>query len=253
MELLFAAPPLFFVIALAFSILGLGGGLLYIPILFWLGMDLKTEAIPLGMLLNVVNGSTAAVTYVAQGIVKWRIALPFGIAMVALAPVGALLNARVPRDPLLIALAAFTGLAALLMLYGWQPERGELTGRSAVLVGLSSGSVLGLVAGLLGVGGGVFVVPLLYLVGLSPKAAAATSALVVVGSGLSSFVSHLIIGARPEWGVWLAAAASVFLGSEIGSRVISGRLNPRATQSVFGVVLLVVAIVLVVKDLVFAG
>ena len=43
--------------------LGLGGAGLYIPILYWMGLDFKTEAIPLGMLLNVINSATAATTY----------------------------------------------------------------------------------------------------------------------------------------------------------------------------------------------
>jgi uncharacterized membrane protein YfcA len=43
--------------------LGMGGSQLYIPILFWLGMDFKTQAIPLGLLLNIVNSSSALITY----------------------------------------------------------------------------------------------------------------------------------------------------------------------------------------------
>ncbi|MCD6400546.1 MAG: sulfite exporter TauE/SafE family protein [Anaerolineales bacterium] len=49
--------------ALVFSVLGMGGSQLYIPLLYWLGMDFKTEAIPLGMLLNLVNSGSAAVIY----------------------------------------------------------------------------------------------------------------------------------------------------------------------------------------------
>jgi hypothetical protein len=49
----------------------------YIPILFWTGRDFKTEAIPLGMLLNLVSSSSAAITYGRKGIVAWRMAGPF--------------------------------------------------------------------------------------------------------------------------------------------------------------------------------
>ena len=55
MSIFYLVPPLFFVIAFVFSMLGMGGSQLYIPILFWMGMDFKTEAIPLGMLLNAAN------------------------------------------------------------------------------------------------------------------------------------------------------------------------------------------------------
>lgn len=247
MSHLYLIPPLFFAIAFIFSMLGMGGSQLYVPILYWMGLDFKTEAIPLGMLLNVVNSSSAAVTYARKKLINWRVALPFGVAMIALAPVGARLNVELPVEPLLAFFAVFTACAALLMLSGWKPKRGELSPRGRVILGLSTGSILGLIAGLIGRGGGSFVVPLLYIAGLTPQAAAATSALVVTGSGLSSFVSHLTTAATPNWGIWGLSVLSVLTGSQLGSRFMSTRLDPRRLKTVFGVVLLIVA-ALILKD-----
>ena len=75
MEPVYVAPPLFFIIAFVFSMLGMGGSQLYIPVLFWLGMDFKTQAIPLGMLLNVVNSSSAAFTYAGKRLI-WLLSEP---------------------------------------------------------------------------------------------------------------------------------------------------------------------------------
>ncbi|MFN2188739.1 MAG: sulfite exporter TauE/SafE family protein [Candidatus Promineifilaceae bacterium] len=247
MSHLYLIPPLFLGIAFIFSMLGMGGSQLYIPILYWMGMDFKTEAIPLGMLLNVVNSSSAAVTYARHKLVNWRVALPFGAAMIALAPVGAWLNVELPVEPLLVFFAIFTAAAALLMLSGWKPKRGELSPRGRVILGLSAGSILGLIAGLIGRGGGSFVVPLLYITGLDPQAAAATSAVVVTGSGLSSFISHLATAASPDWGVWGLSVLSVLVGSQLGSRFMSTRLDPKRLRTMFGIVLLVVA-ALILKD-----
>ena len=250
MNAFYLIPPLFFVIAFIFSMLGMGGSQLYIPILYWMGMDFKTEAIPLGMLLNVVNSSSAAVTYARHRLINWRVAVPFGVAMIALAPVGAWLNVELPVGPLLAFFAVFTASAALLMLSGWKPKRGELSPRGRVILGLTAGSVLGLIAGLIGRGGGSFVVPLLYIAGLDPQTAAATSALVVTGSGLSSFVSHLATAASPDWSIWGLSVITVLAGSQLGSRFMSTRLNPKRLKTVFGVVLLGVA-ALIMKDVIF--
>ena len=250
MSNLYLAPPLFFAIAFIFSMLGMGGSQLYVPILYWMGMDFKTEAIPLGMLLNVVNSSSAAVTYARHKLINWRVAVPFGVAMIALAPVGTLLNVELPVKPLLVFFALFTASAALLMLSGWKPKRGELSPRGRVILGLSAGSILGLIAGLIGRGGGSFVVPLLYIVGLDPQSAAATSALVVTGSGLSSFVSHLATAASPDWAIWGLCVLTVLAGSQLGSRFMSTRLDPKRLKTVFGVVLLGVA-ALIMKDVIF--
>jgi uncharacterized membrane protein YfcA len=252
MSILYLAPPIFFAIAFVFSMLGMGGSQLYIPILFWMGMDFKTEAVPLGMLLNLVNSSSAAITYGRKGLIAWRIAIPFAVTMIAFAPLGVWLNIQLPVKPLLIFFALFTAAAAVLMLSGWRPKRGELSNRGRVLLGLTAGSLLGIIAGLIGRGGGSFVVPLLYIAGLDARMAAATSALVVTGSGFSSFVSHLATAAQPQWGIWLATVVAVLLGSQLGSRLMADRLKPRAIKLVFGWVLLGVAALIIVKDVILA-
>ena len=250
MSIIYVAPPLFFAIAFIFSMLGMGGSQLYIPILFWLGMDFKTEAIPLGMLLNVVNSGTAGYTYARSKMIVWRVALPFGMAMVIFAPLGAWLNVQIPAKPLLLFFALFTAAAALLMLSGWKPKGGGLSPRNRVVLGLSAGSVLGLVAGLIGRGGGSIVVPLLYMAGLNPQAAAATSAIVVTGSGLSSFISHIAAAANPEWGVWMACVIAVFLGGRWGSRFMATRLKPHTVRRTFGILLLCVAALILVRNVI---
>jgi uncharacterized membrane protein YfcA len=246
-ETLYLAPPLFLLIALVFAMIGLGGSQLYIPILFWLGMDFKTQAIPLGMLLNVVNSSSAAWTYGTRRMIAWKVAIPFGIAMVLLAPLGTWINVTLPAKPIILLFALFTASAGVLMLSGWRPKGDGLSSGQRVFLGITAGSVLGFFAGLIGRGGGSFVVPLLYIAGLEAKVAAATSALVVTFSGTSSFVSHIASAARPVWGVWILCAIAVFLGGQIGSRLMAEKLKPRSVKLVFGWILLGVAVLLIVK------
>lgn len=248
----FLAPLLFFAISFVFSMLGMGGSQLYIPILYWMGMDFKTEAVPLGMLLNVVNSSSAAITYGRKKLIVWKVAIPFAAAMILFAPLGVWLNVQLPVKPLLVFFALFTAAAAILMLSGWKPKQGEMSDRKRVVVGLSAGSALGVIAGLIGRGGGSFVVPLLYIVGLEAKMAAATSALVVTSSGLSSFVSHLATAAEPNWSVWAATVGAVLLGSQLGSRLMAGRMKSRGVKLVFGCVLLAVAALIIIKDVILA-
>jgi len=252
MNIFYLVPPIFFVIAFVFSMLGMGGSQLYIPILYWMGMDFKTEAVPLGMLLNVVNSSSAALTYGRKKLIAWRVAIPFAGAMIAFAPLGVWLNVQLPVKPLLIFFALFTAAAAVLMLSGWKPKRGGLSARGRVVLGLSAGSGLGIVAGLIGRGGGSFIVPLLYITGLEARLAAATSAFVVTCSGTSSFISHLATAAQPQWGVWIGSVAAVLLGSELGSRLMAGRMKSRAVKQVFGWVLLGVAALIIIKDVILA-
>jgi uncharacterized membrane protein YfcA len=252
MDTTYLAPLIFFFIAFVFSMVGMGGSQLYIPILFWLGMDFKPEAIPLGMLLNVVNSSSAALTYGRRRMIDWRVALPFGAAMIILAPFGTWLNVSLPTKPVIVIFALFTATAATLMLSGWRPAPGGLSPRGHLILGVSAGGVLGFFAGLIGRGGGSFVVPLLYIAGLEAKIAAATSALVVTCSGSSSFLSHIATAAEPRWGLWLLCAAGVLAGSQAGSRVMAEKLPAAAVRLIFGWVLLGVATLLIIKDVALA-
>ncbi len=243
--------PLFFVIAFVFSMLGMGGSQIYIPILFWAGLDFKTAAIPLGMLLNVVNSSSAAVTYARKRLIDWRIGLLFGVAMLVAAPLGAMTNHLVPTPALIVVFAGFTAAAGILMWFGKQPSR-RLEGGGRTALGLAGGGSLGFLAGLIGRGGGSFVVPMLYLAGVEAKTAAATSALAVTFSGASSFVSHIATAATPDWPLWGSCVVAVFAGSQIGSRVMAERLRSRSLKRIFSVVLLAVAATLIIKDVLLA-
>jgi hypothetical protein len=243
--------PAFFVIAFVFSMLGMGGSQIYIPILFWAGLDFKTAAIPLGMLLNVVNSSSAAVTYARKRLVDWRIGLLFGVAMLIAAPFGAMTNHLVPARALIVVFAGFTTAAGILMWFGKQPSR-RLEGKQRTALGLAGGGGLGFLAGLIGRGGGSFVVPLLYMAGVEAKTAAATSALAVTFSGASSFVAHLATAASPDWPLWGGCVAAVFVGSQIGSRVMAERLHSRSLKKIFSIVLLAVAATLIIKDVILA-
>ena len=146
MSIFFLAPPIFFVIAFVFSMLGMGGSQLYIPILFWMGMDFKTEVVPLGMLLNVVNSATAAVTYWRKKLIALDVAVPFAFTMILFAPLGVLLNVKLPVEPLLIFFALFTAAAGILMISGWKPGKKDLSQRGQLILGLVSGAILGTIA-----------------------------------------------------------------------------------------------------------
>ncbi|BBB33349.1 conserved hypothetical protein [Thermotomaculum hydrothermale] len=244
-------PVMFFFIAFLFSMLGMGGAQIYIPILFWSGLDFKTEALPLGILLSVVNSSSATITYARKKLIDWRIGLLFGITMLAFAPIGAYFSKIVPTRLLIFIFALFTAISGTLMWIGWQPKN-KMTDKNRTVLGLLGGSGLGFLAGLIGRGGGSFVVPLLYMAGIDAKAAAATSALAVTFSGVSSFVSHIAIAAKPNWVLWGECVVAVFAGSQLGSNFMATKLKGKAVKKIFAIVLLLIAAILIIKNVIFA-
>jgi uncharacterized membrane protein YfcA len=101
------------------------------------------------------------------------------------------------------------------------------------------GMVIGFVAGLLGIGGGVFIVPLLiYVLRIPAKTTAATSIFIVVFSSFSGFMAHVSI-ARPDWRFILIAALFSFAGGQVGSRIMAEKLKGPTIRKIFGGILLV--------------
>jgi len=250
LDTIYFTPLVFFGIAFGFSMLGMGGSQVYIPVLFWLGMDFKTEAIPLGLLLNIVTSSSALVTYFRSQLVKWRVGLILGIAMVSLAPVGTLVNLGLSAETLILLFALFTIGAAVLMLSGWRPRLTQPSRSKSAIWGISAGSGIGFLAGLIGRGGGSFVVPALYMMGLEAKNAVATSFLAVTMSATSGFISHLALAASPNWAIWGPCIAAVLGGSQIGSRVMAGRVKSPIIRKAFGIALLCIAATLIIRSVV---
>ena len=115
----------------------------------------------------------------------------------------------------------------------------ERTSRDALLV--PAGFLIGFVASLCGIGGGLFAVPILhYLLGLELKRAVATGLVLVLATTSGATVTEVL---RPDpdliWPVVGGLVAGVLVGAGLGFRV-SERLDNRGLKRVFVVVLLVV-------------
>ena len=64
-------------------------------------------------------------------------------------------------------------------------------------------------------------VPLLYIVGMEAKLAAATSTLIVTASGASGLISHFFTALEPHWNIWIINIVAVIIGNQIRCRVMA--------------------------------
>ena len=93
------------VLAFIFSMLGLGGAMLYIPVFHWFGYDFKSVAIPTGLLLNGITALSAAVFYLRSKMVDIKGSIPLIISSFIGAPVGAYFTKLLPTRTLIILFA----------------------------------------------------------------------------------------------------------------------------------------------------
>jgi len=234
------AAALVFVFTTVLTIAGVGAAFIVIPTLYWLGVPL-TEAMAAGLLLNAISMTVASVNFARLRLIAYRTALPVIALAVVFSPLGAYSSRYVPRSLLLALFAAFLVFAALMMLL-YRPRAGErrFSAPAEVGTGAALGVGAGYLGGLLGVGGGNFVVPVLVWLGFDPKRASATTAFIVVFSSLSGFFGHAALGGL-SWQLlaWCAAGsvAGALLGSSLMARMPSARV-----KTVIGFVLLAIAV-----------
>ena len=242
--------PLIFLISLVLTMVGLGGGLFYSPLFLLLGFPPPVAAAT-SLFLNGVAAMSAAITYWRQKMVDAGTGLALLIASTLAAPAGAMLSPLVPARIYVLVLACVMLLAAARMMVGGPPAPRERDGSSLsrIMYGAAAGLAIGIMAGLLGIGGGIFIVPFLVsLAGMSIKRAAATSTFVVTFSSMSGFLAHVGIHGI-DWGFALPAALVCFLGGQAGSRLMITRVSPRVIKRIFAVILVLFAARLLQKVL----
>jgi uncharacterized membrane protein YfcA len=231
---------LVFVFSGLLAMAGLGAAFLFVPLFYYLGVPLA-EATPTALLLNVVSLLLATINYWRGKLINWRLGLPVLVAAVVLSPIGARLTASVNKTLLLGMFAAFLVFAGAMMLFYKAKTREQALSRPVeVAAGAGVGTVAGFLGGLLGVGGGNFILPVLNWLGLDAKVAAGTTALVVVFSSLSGFLGHATMGGLDPIFVGVMAVMAAG-GSIAGSQLMKTKVSNAQLKKIIGVLLFVIA------------
>ena len=228
-----------FVLTALLTIAGVAAAFVLIPVFLALGIEVHT-AMATALLVNAVGLSVASVNFIRRQLVVWRVALPMMAIASVLSPLGASVNRGLDRPVLLSLFVGFALFAALVMLF-YTPRAREPSANSPLLlvVGLGVGGLAGFLCGLLGVAGGSIIVPALVALGVDPKKASASTALVVIFSSLTGFLSHLSLAM--DYGLlgWTAAGSAA--GAALGSWLLADRLDGRRVKPLVGLVLLGIA------------
>ena len=176
-----AAAAAGFAAGLCGGLFGVGGGIVMVPVLTrHFGLDQHRAH---GTSLGAVGATALAglAVYAAHGRVAWAAAVPIAVASVPAARWGARLAARARRETLLRAFALVTAAVALRLL--WRVPAAAAASPAAPLAiaaSLALGGAVGLLAGFLGVGGGLLIVPALTLLFHVPQATAQGTSLALI-------------------------------------------------------------------------
>jgi uncharacterized membrane protein YfcA len=232
--------PLCALVAAAYAAVGLGGGTGYLALMTLFGMD--TEAMPsTALALNIVVTGAALLRFGVAGRLRTGLLLPFLIPAIPAAFVGGLITA--PRRFFLLVLAVGLAAAAAAMLKSATSTEVPVPPPPAQLwsVAIPAGIAIGLASGFLGIGGGIFLGPLILLLGWAgPREVAAMSSATVLLLSIAGLAAH---GLRGAVDLHIAAplAVAVLIGGLAGAHLAETRLSATSLKRLLAVIILIAA------------
>ncbi|HEX8736175.1 MAG TPA: sulfite exporter TauE/SafE family protein [Pyrinomonadaceae bacterium] len=230
-----------FLVAVLYSSVGHAGASGYLAVMALLSVAPNVSR-PTALVLNIFVAAIAAFQFTRAGFFDWRIFLSFAAASVPFAFVGGMIV--LPTSVHKILLGAVLLIAAARLAWSWTAEERQIVAPS-VWLALILGALMGLLSGLTGVGGGIFLTPVLLLTGWTEtKKAAGISAMFILVNSISGLLGNYAqISNLPSsvW-AWIAAAiAGGFIGSTLGSQ----KFNSTTLRRVLSVVLVIAGLKLI--------
>ena len=229
------------------GLLGIGGGLVIIPLLLyvpeWLGfgaVDIRTATAVAVMQVTAATLS-GALAHGRGGRVYARLALTMSAGSAAGALLGGVVSAYVPSEALLVATATLATVAAALMFVPRPPETVDPSAFPpfSPVLAVVAGVFVGLVIGMNGAGAFLMVPMLIYLFKIPTRVALATVLAVGFPTSCAAAVGKIATGQVPLWSS-LAVIAGAIPGAQLGS-LISARTSARALRWAYGVLVIVIA------------
>ncbi len=220
-----------------FAMGGVGSAVALVPVLDMLGMSLNLAKVT-ALFVNTSTTFTATVMNYKRGVLDMRFALPLVVSSLLTAPLGAQASRFVDEDLVRFILMLFLILSASLILFS---KKKAVVVYDAKWVLYVTGGAVGFISGILGIGGGSLIMPLMILLGFDAKKMAVAVSFMVPFATLSAFISYATF---VEIDLLLLAfcGAGAVLGGYIGNHIMHFKLSSAHIKKIIGVILYILAI-----------
>ena len=208
----------FFITAILYSSVGFGGGSTYLALLLiW---DIPYYIFPIiALLCNIIVVSGNSFNYVRAGNHNFRLLVPFLIGSIPFAFFGGTL--KIEKDIFEVLLFFVLSIAGILLFINNKSYENNnlITKKLNFIVSFFIGSILGLVSGIVGIGGGIFLSPILFLLkSEKPKIIVTTASLFILINSISGILGQLTKeNILTEISNYLPLFLCVFIGGLIGN------------------------------------
>jgi len=216
---------LFFLIAILYAAVGFGGGSSYLAVLAVTGIA-YTQIRSTALLCNIIVVSGNVYLYIIRKEFNWKKVIPLTLFSVPFAFIGGFL--KINQTLFFVLLGVTLLFAAITMWISKSITASkENTDQMSTVKNASYGGIIGFISGMVGIGGGIFLAPLLHVSKWnSPKKIAATASFFILVNSIAGLIGHYT---NPDfsidWNLTTVLLITVFIGGQIGSRMSTKLLN----------------------------
>ena len=222
-------PILFFITAILYSSVGFGGGSTYLALLLiW---DIPYYIFPvIALMCNIIVVSGNSFNYIRAGNHNFNLLLPFVIGSIPFAFLGGAL--KIDKDFFEILLFFVLSIAGILLLINNKSYENEnlIIKKINFIYSLIIGSILGLVSGIVGIGGGIFLSPILFLLKAEkPKIISTTASLFILINSISGILGQFTKDKTFDelinyWPLFLSVLIGGLIGNYLNLKIFSNRI-----------------------------
>ncbi len=234
---------LFFLTAILYSSVGFGGGSTYLALLLiW---DFPYYIFPIiALICNIIVVSGNSFNYIRAGNYNIKLLTPFLIGSIPFAFIGGTLVIKKEIFEILLFLVlSFAGLLLLIKNKSYD-DKNLIIRKINILISFSIGSVLGIISGIVGIGGGIFLSPILFLLKAEkPKIIATTASLFILINSISGILGQLTkVAIMNEIISYWLLFLSVFIGGLVGNFINLKILSSRKLAVITSLLVIFVAV-----------
>lgn len=225
-----------FIASFVFALGGVGTALVMVPILVSFGIPLNI-AKSVSLFNNGISMIGASVSNVKNGRLDFKFALPLVISSLIFAVVGAYISKFIPVKVIILIFVVFLVISGMIFLFLGRKNGAVYREDSPFSVLFSVGTIAGIFSGLLGIGGGSVISPIMLMLGFDPKRTTTITAFVIPFSSFSAFITYWIMG-NVNWKLIAIVSVAGIAGATLGTSFMHKRLNSKAVKKILAFILL---------------
>lgn len=232
--------PLGFAAGLLGSMIGLGGGIIVVPVLTFLGFP-PTAAASNSLFAALSNAIASTISYSKQKRIEYPLGLKLGLLSIPGTVLGAIMSTDVAPDmfKILFGFVLIASAAYIFLRKKIETKEKRISKQMMIFV-IGASFFAGVISSFFGIGGGIIFVPLMVVgMGMAMKKAAPTSQMILLFASLSGVIVHSLLG-HPDFLQAGFLAIGSFIGGLVGAR-LSIDVKERYLQILVSVVILIAA------------